>query len=429
MEPLAEQINSGLQEISPTSTRFDGPIHLSPKAMILLSLNRYNSMLDEEKEKIDNQDEQKRNVRFYNGSEDMATGMLLNDKRFIYLETSEKGYSTDIHSDAYQYACFLEEKQKELLELLKMEGRIAFYKRKKKFHKGTEVNQADNYKMISGLTKKVEGSIDLDDTMYASTDIGKTRENQEDAVLLIKDKENPNVKMVVVADGMGGWQNGEVASNKVICELRDWFENLTDEQKKAFDMGIGALKEELIHKIGIDIQSKIEVGGTTIVCALVGKSETMIANIGDSRAYQVKDGKLLQVSREDTVAWRNFENGLNPTKEVTRFDSSSNELLQCLGMNNRDLIRPHVEIIPNQEYDMLLLFTDGVTDCLSDEDIAVVCRTTDKKLLSKKIVEKALKHDSVEPEEYSEFTHLNQYIPGGKDNTTAAVIFPDDEER
>jgi len=117
-----------------------------------------------------------------------------------------------------------------------------------------------------------------------------------------------------------------------------------------------------------------------------------------------------------------LQEGKTPTKEASRFDEESNILLQCLGMDRRNLNKPNIEILPNNEYDMLLLFTDGVTDCLSDEDIAVVCRTTDKKLLSQKIVEKALSHDSVKPEEYSDYTHLKHYIPGGKDNSTAVVI-------
>ena len=150
-----------------------------------------------------------------------------------------------------------------------------------------------------------------------------------------------------------------------------------------------------------------------------------MVNVGDSRAYKVKDGKILQISREDTIAQEHLDKGITPSKEVARFDRKSNVLLQCLGMNRNELVYPHTEILSNQEYDMLLLFTDGVTDCLSDEDIAVVCRTTDKKILSKKIVEKAMSHDSIAPDEFMEYSDLHSYIPGGKDNTTNVVILPE----
>ena len=170
-------------------------------------------------------------------------------------------------------------------------------------------------------------------------------------------------------------------------------------------------------------------GGSTFVCAIIGKSDTLIANIGDSRAYIIKDGKLKQISKDDTVAQRNLEKGITPNKEAARFDRESNELTQCIGMNRRNLKHPHFETINNKEYDMLLLFSDGVTDCLSDEDIAVVCKNSNRKEVARKIVEKAIRHDSIEPEEFKDYENLEIYIPGGKDNTTAAIYAPkkDDE--
>ena len=85
----------------------------------------------------------------------------------------------------------------------------------------------------------------------------------------------------------------------------------------------------------------------------------------------------------------------------------------------------------NKDYDMLLLFSDGVTDCISDEDMAVVCRTTDKKALARRIVEKALKNDTFIPEEFIDYSHLRAYKPAGWDNATVAIQVKnkDKEER
>ena len=171
------------------------------------------------------------------------------------------------------------------------------------------------------------------------------------------------------------------------------------------------------------------MGGTTLVCAIVGKDDTLIANIGDSRAYYTKNGKIEQISREDTYVQEELEKGKLPSKEATRFHKESNALTQCIGMPRKKLLDAHVTTINNKNYDMLLLFSDGVTDCLSDEDIAVVCRNTDKKELAKKIVDKAIRHDSIEPDELLDYTHLNLYISGGKDNTTAAAYIPKKEDK
>lgn len=286
----------------------------------------------------------------------------------------------------------------------------------------------NNYKMITGLTKNVEGEITVDD-MQATTNIGKIRKNQEDAVLLIKDKLNPEFKMMVVADGMGGEDFGEVASNEIINILKKWFENLTDEQRNAFNTTVADLKNDLIKVIQMDIQIAVESktwqsGGSTLVCAIIGKNDTLIANVGDSRAYIAKKGKLIQVTRDDTFVQKQVDKGKIATKDVARFNKDASILSQCVGMNRKYIEETHIHILDNSQYDLLLLFTDGVTDCLSDEDIVAVCKTSDKKELANKIVEKALNTNSILPEDITDYKEYNVVISGGKDNATAAVYTP-----
>ena len=439
LEPFFKQVNNKLANIDEVDTYFNEPIKLSKKAMILMPVNRYEELIQTSKIK---RKLKRMNIRLYEGEEDLAFKMLMTDKGYIFLDITKDGYVFDKkhHPDIIGYTETLLERQEQLAEELREKGiNIKDSNedlKEKNNNKEIEIDVTDdNYKMITGLTKKVEGKISLDEELYATTDIGKIRENQEDAVLLIKDKEIPEFKMMAVADGMGGWSSGEIASDTIINRLKDWFENLSDEEKKCYYTGVEGLQDSLFDRIELDIQCEVEwntwhAGGSTLVCAIVGKNDTLIANVGDSRAYIAKDGKLVQHSREDTVAQENLEKGKTPSKEASRFDKESNQLVQCIGMDRRDLHRPYVEIINNNDYDMLLLFSDGVTDCLSDDDIAVVCRNTDKKELADKIVEKAIRHDSIQPEEFIDYVNLNLYIPGGKDNTTAAVYVPkEDEER
>ena len=112
-----------------------------------------------------------------------------------------------------------------------------------------------------------------------------------------------------------------------------------------------------------------------------------------------------------------------------RFHRESNIITQCLG--ERKIKNIHSALINNSDYDMLLLFSDGVTDCLSDERIAVICRNSDKKEISKRLVRHASIHDSVAPQElYDILPNINGFIFGGKDNSTAAVYLNEkDEER
>ena len=225
---------------------------------------------------------------------------------------------------------------------------------------------------------------------------------------------------------------GEVASDTAINKLKEWFEGLTEEQRKCFQTGVVGLKNDLQEKIERDIQIEVEnathyLGGTTLVCAIIGEKDTLIANIGDSRAYIIKDGKLKQISREDTLAHRMIIKGILPNKEVARFYSKSNIITQCIGMSRKDLNHPNIEIINNSDYDMLLLFSDGVTNCYSEKDIAVVCKNSNKKEVARIIVEKALKKDEFAPEEYLEDKDIEALLLGGKDNASIVIDVPERE--
>ena len=212
IEPLEKQIESNILNINESDTRFEKPIKLSKRAIILLSVDKYNEIIKEPNMK---RILKKMNVRLYEGEEELATQMVFFDKKYIYLEVGKAGYVLDNieHIDALGYTKTLKEKQIELAELLQKNeldknSKIKASDEKEEDKEGIgeiEISSIEiNHRIITGLTKEVEGEIKLDDELYGATDIGKTRDNQEDAILLIKDKDNPKFKMMVVADGMGG---------------------------------------------------------------------------------------------------------------------------------------------------------------------------------------------------------------------------------
>lgn len=432
-DPLFQHLTDGISTVGRNNTSFETPIKLSEKAVILIPLKKYI--------KLGAYQETRRTlkglpIRLYEGKEDLAIKMVMLDAGFVVLAQDQEGYVIDEenHPDRVAFTRIVESGLEKINEQV-VEGELVkpFIARKKEIKlkpKGESIDkQLGNYRMITGLTYDVEGDISIDDELMASTDIGKKRGNQEDAVLLIRDRQNPDFKMMVVADGMGGHSSGEVASDIIVNRLKSWFESLPRYKKACFETSVEGLKDDLIDEIELKIQPAVsaetwEQGGSTLVCALIGKNDTLIANVGDSRAYIAKKGKIIQLSREDTIAQKHLEQGIVPTKEAARFDHESNILMQSIGMDRRKLIHPHTQVINNSDYDLLLLFTDGVTDCLSDEDIVAVCKTSDKKELASKIVEKAIRHDSVIPDEYVDNVELSQYIPGGKDNATAAVYAP-----
>ena len=373
-------------------------------------------------------------INLYVGEEDLALKMLMYNKGFIHLDISNGQFVGNEYN-----SIFIDSVGRAIDEIneMEMEKDVKAYTIKRtgpkrvyreKPQEAPIEEQKGDYRIISGKTTDTEGDIELGDELNASTDIGKVRNNQEDAVLLIRDKNNPDFKMMVVADGMGGAEDGEVASNTIVEMLKDWFTQLTDEQKACYETSVDELKEDLLKQINESIipsvkDKTLNGGGSTLVCAIVGKNDTMVLNVGDSRAYIAKDGDLKQISREDTMTQQKLELGMLPNKDIARFDPQSSRILQSIGIDDGHLPEPYVVILDNDSYDILLLLSDGVSDCLSDEDLIAVCKTTNRKELAKRFVTVAVGHDSILPQEHKK-KRLVKYIPGGKDNATAAVFAP-----
>lgn len=268
--------------------------------------------------------------------------------------------------------------------------------------------------------KKVEGDINLGDNMVASTRIGNCRKNQEDAVLIMKHRGNEKYKMMVVADGVGGKESGEKASYICVNEIRDWFQALNEEEFINEKILIIKLSREL-DSINTMIKEIGNGAATTFVCALVADKNTYIINIGDSRAYIIDGKNFEQISTDDSLAQIYFNNKAIETRDDMRFSTVSNKVTNSLG-GDRLNITPNISCVPNDTYDAILLFSDGVTDCLSDDQIFAATKWTNPKKLAYKIVQKALKTTSRRPKKASDLVSFNEVIPAGKDNATAAVM-------
>ena len=232
------------------------------------------------------------------------------------------------------------------------------------------------------------------DLLQAKTDVGLMREQNEDAVIAIKHPKNKNIKLLIAADGMGGRDKGEVASNYVVSSLEKWFcnkkikiLNQTDKVEKLLRAYIKKLNTNLIKKYG---QDKL---GTTLILAIVNRHNTLIINVGDSRAYIYRKRNLIQISEDDSDVWAYYKYG-KVKKEHLRFFSNNSIVTACIGICN-ELCRI-TSIVLENDYEILLLLTDGITDNL-----------TDKKM--KKIIRKKPK-DSILDRLIFEAVHVNQHL-------------------
>lgn len=206
---------------------------------------------------------------------------------------------------------------------------------------------------------------------YYLTDPGKVRERNEDSVVII---DNSNGEyLMVVADGMGGHKDGEVASSIAITHIATRFKEISSVGNKedAINWIQGVVKEAnaLIYKY-VALHPESEGMGTTMVMALLTPSFLLLGNIGDSSGYVIKNNKLHKVTVDHTLVNLLVKSG-ELTEEAAKNHPKKNVLMKALGAST------NVEMdIFNVELGVqgIFLCSDGLTNMLDDEQIMKVLK-------------------------------------------------------
>lgn len=226
------------------------------------------------------------------------------------------------------------------------------------------------------------------------TDVGLIRDHNEDYVTALAHPKNRKIKLLIATDGMGGKEHGEIASEYTAKSIENWFLskdiktlNDTEKVKKLLTRYIKCINTNLIKKYGENHT------GTTITMAIINHKETIFFNVGDSRSYIYKDKELIQVTEDDSDVWCYYKYG-GVAKDDLRYFSNNNLISACIGLYP-ELCTISTYIIPN-DYEMVLLFTDGVTDLITDRKIKRLITKYNKEDLLDKIIYEAV--------------HVNQHL-------------------
>jgi len=211
------------------------------------------------------------------------------------------------------------------------------------------------------------------------------RDNNEDNFLVMK---LPDAYLLAVADGLGGHNAGEIASQIAVDTLKDVFEQ--EYQEGMDDEEVKNLLEKayrLAHeKISENAVGEREGMGTTLVTAFVRGGKAIIANTGDSRAYLIRDGKTIARTRDDSLVQELIDKA-EITPEEARRHPMRNIITKALGIDfGVDLYEWGL-----RKGDVLLLSSDGLHDYLDEErivDITSSGRTPEE--IAKKMIEEAL---------------------------------------
>lgn len=208
-------------------------------------------------------------------------------------------------------------------------------------------------------------------TVYAISDIGKKRKNNEDAAYCSKTE---NGILLLVCDGMGGHRKGEVASKMVVDGLSVPFQahrhpfNLF--RAKHFVIHHSKKANREIYQKSVEDEDYREMG-TTESCALIAEDGTFLFSVGDSRIYTYKKEEgLNQVSKDQSYVGMLFETGRIAKSEMKNHPQR-NLLTNAVGLGP-NLVNYEQFVIPNDSYDALLLCTDGLYNLVEDDMISNV---------------------------------------------------------
>ncbi len=204
---------------------------------------------------------------------------------------------------------------------------------------------------------------------YYITDPGKIRERNEDSVNICENQSKEI--LLIVADGMGGHKDGEVASHIALNLISDRFKNTSsignvDDAVNWIQSTVSEANMEIFKYVSEHPES--EGMGTTLVLSILTPSFLLIGNVGDSSGYVYKNKKLQKITVDHTLVNLLVKSG-ELTEEEAKNHPKKNVLMKALGSNtNIDMDIFNVDL----NVDGIFLCSDGLTNMLDDIQIAKV---------------------------------------------------------
>jgi protein phosphatase len=231
------------------------------------------------------------------------------------------------------------------------------------------------------------------------SDIGKVRANNEDSTYI-----NRKSKILMIADGMGGHNGGEIASKLAVETISKYLtnrieNNIINEIKidnyliQAFNLANYKIRIQGLYN------SSLHNMGTTVVLCVISESNNLhIANIGDSRLYiiNIQKEKISKLTRDHTLI-ANQERGRRISKENVNKHPFSHILTQALGISEQ--INPYLTNCKWHQGEYLLLCSDGLTDMIYENEILDIFKDNYKKKcdhICKSLVEKAINNGGLD---------------------------------
>lgn len=241
-----------------------------------------------------------------------------------------------------------------------------------------------------------------DKYLYGTSIKGTNNRNKEDFIA-ITNPSNKNLKLLCVTDFANDSKLSKSYKKYICNELSDWFINLESKELKSDKFLINSLTEKIINlnknvynmindsKIKSDYKKSIF--GSSLGLALISSDRTYYINYGDTRLCLDKDGVLEALTIDDNSAW-----DLYKTKQISKEEAESYQrgstLTNYVGKPINNINVPEFSIIPNDSYDKLFVFSDGITDNINSITLSSIIKANNSNEVLREIAFQAYRNQS-----------------------------------
>lgn len=208
-------------------------------------------------------------------------------------------------------------------------------------------------------------------TFCAQTDAGRTRKNNEDSVVF-----DETTHLGVLADGMGGYNAGEVASGMATAFIRSelvrW---LTEAGEQAQPGQVRRAIEICVHNANLSIFNSSAANphyagmGTTLVVGVFRDDKLLLGHVGDSRCYRLRGNELAQITKDHSLLQEQIDAGLL-TPAQAAVSPNRNLVTRAMGVENSVMLELHEHQV--EPGDLYMMCSDGLSDMVADPTIATI---------------------------------------------------------
>ena len=236
--------------------------------------------------------------------------------------------------------------------------------------------------------------------VYKATDAGRVREKNEDYYYV---SEN-DLKLFIVADGMGGYNGGEIASNLATNTVKRYIENNIKSTNNESDKILDMIKNSIEYANMVVYEKskedpELEGMGTTMEICLFIEDKLYIGHIGDSRIYRIRRGVMQKLTEDHSYVQELVNEGTITPREAEHHPRK-NMLMKAVGCT--PYVEPDVFIRSAKEGDIIEMNSDGLTNMVNTQEM-----------------EKIIQEDS---EDIAERLVSMANLAGGVDNITTVII-------